>query len=170
MSSALGLSKEAVDYLLQNPFSYPQQKLPKNTNLLTTVQLPPKGTNLLNEACFGREDESSDFQFYSEPRFVTHIDDKAIAGLTKFYEKHFPPTPQGNNIAHLDLCSSWVSFFPANYSPKLCVGLGMSEPELARNEKLTSTVVQDLNTNPSLLFPVSADLSYVLSIFSRLCT
>lgn len=50
---------------------------------------------------------SSDSLFYSEPRFVTHIDDPAIAALTRYYSKVFPPsnTP---GVSLLDLCSSWV--------------------------------------------------------------
>ena len=32
---------------------------------------------------FRRYDEASDKQFYAAPRFVTHIDDPAIAALTK---------------------------------------------------------------------------------------
>lgn len=53
---------------------------------------------------FGR---SPDTLFYSEPRFVTHIDDYAIAALTKYYSKVFPPsnTP---GVCLLDMCSSWV--------------------------------------------------------------
>jgi len=45
--------------------------------------------------------------FYDAPRFVTHIDDPAIAALTKYYSKVFPPsnTP---GVSILDMCSSWV--------------------------------------------------------------
>lgn len=45
--------------------------------------------------------------FYEAPRLVTHIDDPAIAALTKYYSKVFPPsnTP---GISILDMCSSWV--------------------------------------------------------------
>ena len=38
-----------------------------------------------------RYDESSDFIFYSQPRFVRHIDDDAIKALTKYYASVFPP-------------------------------------------------------------------------------
>lgn len=50
---------------------------------------------------------SSDSSFYEAPRFVTHIDDPAIAALTKFYSEVLPPsnTP---GVAILDMCSSWV--------------------------------------------------------------
>lgn len=60
---------------------------------------------------FKRYDESSDFQFYDSPRFVTHIDDNAIKALTKYYAKVFPPA--GNpDVAILDICSSWISHYP----------------------------------------------------------
>lgn len=86
----------------------------------------------------------------SEPRFVTHIDDEAIAALTAHYSRVFPSTPEGNAIGHLDICSSWVSFLPSDYSPARCVGLGMNDPELAANEQLSSYDVHDLNSNPVL--------------------
>ncbi len=33
-------------------------------------------------------DESSDANFYANPRLVTHIDDHAIQALTQFYREH----------------------------------------------------------------------------------
>lgn len=50
---------------------------------------------------------STDSLFYEAPRFVTHIDDPAIAALTKFYSDVLPPsnTP---GVSILDMCSSWV--------------------------------------------------------------
>ena len=53
---------------------------------------------------------SSDSSFYLEPRFVTHIDDPAIAALTKYYSKAFPPSDTPG-VCLLDICSSWVSNF-----------------------------------------------------------
>lgn len=52
---------------------------------------------------------SPDTLFYESPRFVTHIDDPAIAALTKYYSEVLPPsnTP---GVAILDMCSSWVSY------------------------------------------------------------
>ena len=58
-----------------------------------------------------RYDESTDDLFYSAPRFVYHIDDKAVDALTKYYQTVFPAS--GNkDIAVLDICSSWVSHYP----------------------------------------------------------
>ncbi|KAM1155645.1 hypothetical protein ACFX2B_026270 [Malus domestica] len=48
---------------------------------------------------------SSDSVFYEAPRFVTHIDDPAIAALTKYYSKVFPPSNTAG-VSLLDMCSS----------------------------------------------------------------
>ncbi|XP_059634838.1 uncharacterized protein LOC132277114 [Cornus florida] len=103
------------------------------------------------EEDFQRFDESPDPLFYEAPRFVTHIDDPAIAALTKYYSEVLPPsnTP---GVAILDMCSSWVSHFPAKYKQDRVVGMGMNEEELKRNLVLTEYVVQDLNTNAKLPF------------------
>lgn len=96
---------------------------------------------------------SDDALFYDAPRFVTHIDDAAIASLTEFYSRSFPAsgTP---GTALLDLCSSWISHFPKNYRAGRVVGLGMNAEELKRNTQLTESVVQDLNKDPRLPFEV----------------
>lgn len=100
---------------------------------------------------FQRFDETADSLFYEAPRFVTHIDDPAIAALTKYYSEVFPPsdTPR---VALLDMCSSWVSHYPKGYKQARIVGMGMNEDELKRNPVLTDYVVQDLNVDPKLPF------------------
>ncbi|KAL8120235.1 hypothetical protein AgCh_017398 [Apium graveolens] len=103
------------------------------------------------EEDFQRFDESPDTVFYDAPRFVTHIDDPAIAALTKYYSKVFPPS-NSPGIAILDMCSSWVSHFPAGYKQERIAGMGLNDEELKRNPVLTEYVVQDLNTNPKLPF------------------
>ncbi|KAL5768646.1 hypothetical protein ACOSQ2_015429 [Xanthoceras sorbifolium] len=103
------------------------------------------------EEDFQRFDETPDTMFYETPRFVTHIDDPAIAALTKYYSEVFPPsnTP---GISILDMCSSWVSHYPPGYKQDRIVGMGMNEEELKRNLVLTEYIVQDLNLNPKLPF------------------
>ncbi|GKB35953.1 S-adenosyl-L-methionine-dependent methyltransferases superfamily protein [Tanacetum coccineum] len=100
---------------------------------------------------FQRFDESSDLVFYESPRFVTHIDDPAIAALTKYYKEVFPPsnTP---GVALLDMCSSWISHFPPGYKQERIVGMGLNKEELKANKVLTEYLVQDLNVNPKLPF------------------
>src|SRR5918997_3999868 len=96
---------------------------------------------------FGRYDETPDEEFYKTPRFVTHIDDRAIAAVTQQYRELFPP---GGEI--LDLMSSWISHLPPEIEYHRVIGLGMNEAELRRNERLDAYVVQNLNTNPRLPF------------------
>jgi SAM-dependent methyltransferase len=96
---------------------------------------------------FERYDETPDEHFYRTPRLVTHIDEHAIAAVTQLYREYFPP---GGGI--LDLMSSWVSHLPPELEYGRVIGLGMNEPELRRNERLDSYVVQNLNTNPRLPF------------------
>ena len=101
----------------------------------------------LPEEAFRRFDESPDEEFYLLPRFVTHIDDRAIAAVTQLYREFFPP---GGEI--LDLMSSWISHLPPEVRYRRVVGLGMNEAELRRNERLDSYVVHNLNTEPRLPF------------------
>ncbi|GGO25547.1 methyltransferase domain-containing protein [Deinococcus humi] len=101
----------------------------------------------LPSAAFRRADETPDEQFYRQPRFVTHIDAGAIAAVTGLYREYFPA---GGRI--LDLMSSWVSHLPPEVEYREVVGLGLNRAELEHNPRLTSYVVQNLNTAPQLPF------------------
>ena len=96
---------------------------------------------------FGRYDETPDEEFYSVPRLVTHIDDRAIAAVTQLYRELFP-----SGGAILDLMSSWVSHLPEEVRYGRVVGLGMNEVELRRNPRLDEYVIQNLNRDPKLPF------------------
>uniref|UniRef100_A0A0R0L4J8 Methyltransferase type 11 domain-containing protein n=1 Tax=Glycine max TaxID=3847 RepID=A0A0R0L4J8_SOYBN len=123
---------------------------PSVDEILKNVEWPEQFP--FKEEEFQRFDETPDSLFYEAPRFVTHIDDPAIAALTKYYSKVFPPsnTP---GVSILDMCSSWV---------------------------LTEYAVQDLNVNPKLPFEdnsfdlitnvVSVDyLTKPLDVFKEMC-
>lgn|SRR5262245_10404494 len=101
----------------------------------------------LPSSYFARDDESADALFYGTPRFVTHIDDLAIAAVTQLYRERFPA---GGAI--LDLMSSWVSHLPEDVQYRRVVGLGMNAEELAANPRLHAWVVQDLNQDSQLPF------------------
>ncbi|GAA3971945.1 class I SAM-dependent methyltransferase [Hymenobacter antarcticus] len=101
----------------------------------------------LPEKFFVRQDETADAEFYHHPRFVTHIDDRAIAAVTQLYREYFPA-----NSEVLDLMSSWVSHLPAEIQYRRVVGLGMNRAELAANPRLSAFVVHDLNQQPALPF------------------
>jgi SAM-dependent methyltransferase len=93
---------------------------------------------------FERLDESSDARFYEFDRFVTHIDDAAIAAVAELYRE----LALGGAV--LDLCSSWVSHFDP--PPGRLVAMGMNANELAANPLATEWIVQDLNDDPRLPF------------------
>jgi SAM-dependent methyltransferase len=98
-------------------------------------------------SAFDRNDTSPDALFYAQPRFVEHIDDVAIADVVRIHRERLPA---GGAI--LDLMSSWVSHLPDDVAYERVTGLGMNAAELARNPRLTASVVHDLNTNATLPF------------------
>lgn len=101
----------------------------------------------LPRGAFRRVDETPDEEFYRQPRFVTHIDDTAIAAVTQLYREFLPP-----GGAVLDLMSSWVSHLPPEVAYRRVVGLGLNEAELRGNPRLDAFVVQNLNRDPHLPF------------------
>jgi SAM-dependent methyltransferase len=101
----------------------------------------------LPPAAFEKQDPSPDAEFYSFPRFVTHIDDAAIATVTQLYRQTLPA---GGAI--LDLMSSWVSHLPEDVAYGSVVGHGMNEEELAANPRFSKWFVRDLNIDPGLAF------------------
>src|SRR5579864_5916649 len=96
---------------------------------------------------YRRVDESPDSFFYLQARFVTHIDERAVAAVTQLYREVLPP---GGAI--LDLMSSWVSHLPPDVLYARVVGVGMNSAELAANSRLDAHSVQDLNREPVLHF------------------
>ncbi|KXT14729.1 hypothetical protein AC579_6369 [Pseudocercospora musae] len=117
-----------------------------------TQYTPRHKTWPYNPLDFTREDTSNDAGFYSAPRFVTHIDDAAIATLRQYYDTVLP---RKGKI--LDFCSSWVSHYPkpvedaaANGELQVC-GTGMNQAELDANKVLNSgRILKDLNTDPDI--------------------
>ncbi|KAL0490710.1 demethylmenaquinone methyltransferase [Acrasis kona] len=96
-----------------------------------------------------RRDETTDADFYSHPRFVHHIDDRARYILHRFY-KHI--IPQKESVRTLDLCSSWTSHLPEDFIGKVH-GLGMNRPELSSNPSFNDGfTVHDLNADPKINF------------------
>ena len=94
---------------------------------------------------FRKADASPDGEFYRQPRFVTHIDDAAIAAVTELYREE---VRAGGDV--LDLMSSWVSHLPPEVGYRSVVGHGLNAAELSRNPRLARSFVQDLNENPVL--------------------
>jgi len=102
-------------------------------------------TDFFNSEALSRDDERPDSQFYSEPRYVQHIDDTAIEMVRNTYGRFLK-----HDMRVLDLMSSWKSHLPDNINFKRLVGLGLNERELKKNPRLSDTIVQDLNLNSEL--------------------
>ncbi len=91
---------------------------------------------------FSRQDETTDAAFYAFDRFVTHIDDGAIAAVGELYDE----LELTGDV--LDICSSWVSHFRTK--PQHLAVTGMNAAELAANEMADARAVADLNADPTL--------------------
>lgn len=105
-------------------------------------------------------DDADDTQFYSMPRFVTHVDEGFIDQLTQLYRDRLQP-----NTRILDMMSSWVSHLPEEIEFAHVEGHGLNAEELARNRRLNHYFVQNLNENPK--FPLQdQDFDAVLNCVS----
>lgn len=107
-------------------------------------------TSLSDNVYFSRLDASDDKIFYSEPRFVEHVDQQAVDSITSYVtNKLLQP---GDSV--LDLCSSWTShIMPGKLELSRVAGLGMNAKELEANKALTEWTVQDLNKNKYVQLP-----------------
>jgi hypothetical protein len=118
----------------------------------TTSYIPRRATWPYNPSDFTRQDSKPDTNFYSSPRFVTHIDDAAIASLRAYYASVLPASGR-----ILDFCSSWVSHYPpeienaAKQGALQIIGMGMNEAELGANDVLNAgRLLVDLNEDPDI--------------------
>ena len=91
-------------------------------------------------------DPTNDTDFYTYPRFVTHVDDSFIRQLTELYREQLKPQTR-----ILDLMSSWVSHLPPEIEFEHVEGHGLNEEELSKNPCLDHYFVQNLNQD--LQFP-----------------
>lgn len=107
------------------------------------MQREPEGTDY-PDGFFARGDDTDDAEFYSYPRYVTHIDDGAIGAVGALYDE----LEIRGEV--LDLMSSWVSHF--REAPASLTVLGMNADELAANPQARAWVVHDLNRDPVLPF------------------
>lgn len=103
-----------------------------------------------------RMDESDDGDFYSSPRFVTHIDDRCIHHLAEYYGSVLPPPKDDVSSQKprvLDVASSWISHLPEHWAPgnSHVVGIGMNKAELSKNRALARYLVLDLNQDPAAM-------------------
>ncbi len=102
-------------------------------------------TDFFADQPFARLDDSTDLQFYHQPRLTAHLDQQAMQLLEENYGQLLHPDMQV-----LDLMSSWKSHLPTHLNLEKVTGLGLNAEELAANPQLTDYCVHDLNTTPEL--------------------
>ncbi len=90
-------------------------------------------------------DESNDEEFYSEPKFVYHLDSNFRQYLSQVYKNEID-----NHSTVLDLMSSWDSYLPKENTYKKVIGHGLNKKELERNNILDSFWVQNFNINQDI--------------------
>ena len=104
-------------------------------------------------------DSSDDRLFYSEPRFVHHLDEAFRERLTQLYRERIP-----KRAVVLDLMSSWVSHLPDDGIYERVIGHGLNEQELAANKRLDSHWLQNLNLNQEIPLPsASVDATLIVA-------
>lgn len=104
-------------------------------------------------------DSSDDALFYSQPRFVQHLDEAFRQRLTALYRERLPA-----DAVVLDLMSSWVSHLPEEITYRSVIGHGLNAEELQRNPRLERRWVQNLNTDQVLpLDDASVDATLIVA-------
>ena len=90
-------------------------------------------------------DESNDEDFYSNPKFVYHLDSNFRKYLSYVYKNEIKA-----HSTVLDLMSSWDSYLPSEKIYKKVIGHGLNKDELERNKTLDSFWIQNFNVNQDL--------------------
>ena len=90
-------------------------------------------------------DESNDEEFYSDPKFVYHLDANFRQYLTSIYKNEMV-----NNSTVLDLMSSWDSYLPNEKKYKKVIGHGLNKQELEKNKIFDSYWIQNFNLNQEI--------------------
>lgn len=90
-------------------------------------------------------DESNDENFYSNPKFVYHLDSNFRQYLSYVYNKEI-----SDHSTVLDLMSSWDSYLPKKKKYKKVIGHGLNKQELEKNKIFDSYWIQNFNLNQDI--------------------
>ena len=103
-------------------------------------------------------DESNDEEFYSDPKFVYHLDANFRQYLSDVYNKEI-----SDNSTVLDLMSSWDSYLPEEKKYKKVIGHGLNKQELEKNKTFDSYWIQNFNLNQEIPLE-SGSVDYCLMV------
>jgi len=90
-------------------------------------------------------DESNDEEFYSDPKFVYHLDANFRQYLSNIYRNEIT-----DNSTVLDLMSSWDSYLPEEKKYKKVIGHGLNKKELEKNKTFDTYWIQNFNLNQKI--------------------
>ena len=90
-------------------------------------------------------DESNDEEFYSEPKFVYHLDANFRKYLKNIYKNEIE-----DYSTVLDLMSSWDSYLPEEKKYKKVIGHGLNKKELEKNKIFDTFWIQNFNLNQEI--------------------
>ena len=90
-------------------------------------------------------DESNDEEFYSDPKFVYHLDANFLHNLSDLYEREID-----SHSTVLDLMSSWDSYLPKRKKYKKVIGHGLNKQELEKNKIFDSYWIQNFNLSQQI--------------------
>ena len=90
-------------------------------------------------------DESNDEEFYSDPKFVYHLDSNFRQYLSNIYRNEI-----ADNSTVLDLMSSWDSYLPEEKKYKKVIGHGLNKQELEKNKIFDTYWIQNFNLSQKL--------------------
>ena len=90
-------------------------------------------------------DESNDEEFYSDPKFVYHLDANFRNYLSNVYKNEI-----SDSSTVLDLMSSWDSYLPKEKKYKKVIGHGLNKKELERNKILDTYWIQNFNSKQEI--------------------
>ena len=90
-------------------------------------------------------DESNDEEFYSDPKFVYHLDANFRQYLSNVYKKEI-----SDCSTVLDLMSSWDSYLPQEKKYKKVIGHGLNKQELEKNKIFDTYWIQNFNLNQEI--------------------
>ena len=103
-------------------------------------------------------DESNDEEFYSDPKFVYHLDANFRQYLSNIYKNEIE-----DYSTVLDLMSSWDSYLPEEKKYKKVIGHGLNKKELERNKVFDSYWIQNFNLNQEIPLE-SESVNYCLMV------
>ncbi len=90
-------------------------------------------------------DENNDEEFYSDPKFVYHLDENFRQYLSTVYKNEI-----ADSSTVLDLMSSWDSYLPKSKKYKKVIGHGLNKKELEKNKMFDSYWIQNFNLNQEI--------------------